>query len=152
MLSLKAISTSALCPFCKSPLLIGGPVSRCFVCKTPHHVDCWRDHESRCSVFQCIGNQTLPTTEQRYHPGRHFYSWFYILAISFFSALVFVGGDFFVVPRVLFCVIGAIYLTCSIHAPVNASLLKILFRVIVSIFIMIALNLPLLVYIYFYLD
>lgn len=51
------LSPAASCPYCREPLQ--GPAVRCCDCGTSHHDTCWNDNGSRCTVFQCQGNQTL---------------------------------------------------------------------------------------------
>lgn len=111
MLSLKAISSTdcILCPFCKSSLH-NGLVSRCFVCRTPHHADCWRDHDFRCSVFQCTGNQTLLARPRHGQTSKNFRLW--LLACWSLGLALLYSVDYFewvfILPRDFLRLTGAI--------------------------------------------
>jgi len=43
-----------VCPYCREKIQSSEAVSQCFVCKTPHHQECWSEAE-HCAVFGCSG-------------------------------------------------------------------------------------------------
>jgi hypothetical protein len=59
MVSVRAASLQISCPYCRSSLEETESSVRCFLCKTPHHDACWQINGSRCTVFQCPGNQKI---------------------------------------------------------------------------------------------
>src|SRR5687768_2233215 len=44
----------ALCPYCRGTIKQSGNTVYCSVCKTLHHLLCWREH-GECSVYGCKG-------------------------------------------------------------------------------------------------
>jgi len=47
---------SALCPYCRNPILEEEKAVSCRECRTIHHMECWNETD-RCSVFGC-GNKS----------------------------------------------------------------------------------------------
>lgn len=88
MIQLKETSASA-CPFCKAPFDDVKEIVRCFLCKTSHHLVCWKEHNNQCSIFLCNGTQTIaPNTGiSDLISVTVFYSLFNIIAYFFVTNL-----------------------------------------------------------------
>lgn len=41
-----------VCPYCRTAMDDASPVTRCSVCSTPHHRECWEENGG-CTVFGC---------------------------------------------------------------------------------------------------
>lgn len=44
--------TAAVCPYCRTPMPDGAPLTLCPSCATPHHSECWEENGG-CTVFGC---------------------------------------------------------------------------------------------------
>jgi hypothetical protein len=87
-------SKPLVCPYCKSLTNETCEISRCFLCRTPHHTVCWQDHDFRCSVFQCVGRQTFSRTGEirlnTIYTARKYWLWltsYFLFILAFFRTL-----------------------------------------------------------------
>ena len=59
-----SIVSEISCPYCGEPLKYSADIARCSICRTPHHLACWEQHES-CSVRGCNGKPSVVRFSQK---------------------------------------------------------------------------------------
>lgn len=48
-------NAGAACTYCHASLDLGDVAVNCPRCKSPYHIDCWKEYRSRCAVLECPG-------------------------------------------------------------------------------------------------
>ena len=43
------------CPYCQMPFKPGADIFVCPICKMPHHKECWKENDNKCTTFGCTG-------------------------------------------------------------------------------------------------